>query len=729
VFAVLPITPQSNWPWLLLPVLALVAWYGYRRTTPPLVPRRRTVLIALRTVAYALLCIVLASPVWNRDRHTRERARIAILVDESASMSTVDVAGGGSRLERAQRAVAALGDALRDVPADLEVVPFSSTAAAPEPLADYVRSERGAVGPGTDVVGALAAAADRARSGNLQAVVLVSDGRPTRGTLDPAQASTGVPVFTVGLGDTAGTRDLAIGRCEYSPVAYVDSEAEIDVRIEHAGFAGAATTLRLVQDGRDVHTTRVAFESERGRAATRIPLRFTRAGRQRYRLVLDALAGERTEINNTRELSIEVLPNRIRVLLVAARPDWDVGFWARTLRDDPNVRVRVVTRDAGGGWIGDDGRAFAFPRGADWTRDWDLYVLAATGPLLQGDAGRDLVAAVQRGKGLLVLAGRDGVLGEPAATAALGTALPVTRDRARAPQYGHARARLSPQGRHHAATAPLLPLADAGGALPALAPILGQWTGVAVRAGAQVLLATDGEPQAPLLVVGRHGEGQTAVVNGFPLWRWGVAESEPVRAAARGMVGGLVRALTQPRDIEAVQLTASKPVYESGEAVDLRAHVLDAALEPQAGAQVQIEVRRLADGTAAGTAVAEPRAAGEYATSLPGLPPGDYEATATARLGDREVGRARVRFTVDAYSVEFADARQDIEFLRELAARSGGRYAAPESMAELARALPVAPRDVVLRSEVEVWNTTPVFVLFVLVLGAEWLLRKRFGLL
>ncbi len=50
-------------------------------------------------------------------------------------------------------------------------------------------------------------------------------------------------------------------------------------------------------------------------------------------------------------------------------------------------------------------------------------------------------------------------------------------------------------------------------------------------------------------------------------------------------------------------------------------------------------------------------------------------------------------------------------------------------MAELARALPVAPRDVVLRSEVEVWNTTPVFVLFVLVLGAEWLLRKRFGLL
>ena len=728
MFAALPITPQSNWPWLLLPLLLAVAWFGYRRTTPPLPPHRRGILVALRTLAYALLIIVLASPVWNRERHTRERARISVLIDESASMSTTDADGEATRFERAQAALATLGDALHDMPVDLDVVSFSSAAAPAQSAAEYAATMHAAQGAGTDVVGAVAAAADRARAGNLQAIVVLSDGRPTRGTLDPGAAGAGVPVFTVGFGDTLGVRDLAIGRCEYSPVAYVDSEAEIDVRIEHAGFATASTTLRMTQEGRDVHVTRVQFESERGRVAVRVPLRFTTPGRQRYRLVLDALAGERTEINNTRELSIEVLPNRIRVLMLAARPDWDTGFWARALRDDPNVRVQVATRDAAGGWIGDDGRAFALPRGAAWTRDWDLFVFGAPGNALQGDNARDLVAAVQRGKGLLILGGRDGVLAETAALTALGAALPVERGRGRALHYGHARARLAPQGRHHPATAPWLPVADAGGALAAPAPLLGQWD-LGVRPGAQVLLTTDGDPQAPLLVVGRHGEGRTAVLNGFPLWRWGIAESEPVRSAARGMIAGLVRALTQPRDVEAVQVTTSKPVYESGEAVDLRAHVLDAALEPLSGAQVALEIRRLQDGGAAGTGVLEPAAPGEYTTSVPGLGPGDYEATVAARSSDREIGRARVRFTVDAYSVEFADTRQDIEFLRELSARTGGRYVPAAAITELARSLPVAPRDVVLRSEVEVWNTTPLFVLFVLALGAEWLLRKRFGLL
>ena len=42
---------------------------------------------------------------------------------------------------------------------------------------------------------------------------------------------------------------------------------------------------------------------------------------------------------------------------------------------------------------------------------------------------------------------------------------------------------------------------------------------------------------------------------------------------------------------------------------------------------------------------------------------------------------------------------------------------------------PLAPRRVVMRSEVEIWNTTPLFLLFVAALAAEWLLRKRYGLL
>lgn len=253
-----------------------------------------------------------------------------------------------------------------------------------------------------------------------------------------------------------------------------------------------------------------------------------------------------------------------------------------------------------------------------------------------------------------------------------------------------------------------------------------------MRSGSLTLLTTLSVPPQPLLVVGQCGEGQTAVLNGFPLWRWAATDRESVRQTATGFVAALVRWLTQPRDLQPVQLATPKPVYESGDAVEFVAQVLDAELDPVADAVVQVEVQALqGNGSAVATTPLEGRPAhpGEYVASLPGLGPGDYEARVTALRAGKSLGTSRLRFTVDAYSAEFADPSQDVAFLRELAGRTGGRYGSESGVAQLASALPRARHDVVLRSELEVWDTAPFFLLFVLALGSEWLLRKRHGLL
>ena len=54
---------QATWPLLLIPLALALAWLGYRRTTPPVAGATRAVLVGLRTIAYALLLVVLASPV------------------------------------------------------------------------------------------------------------------------------------------------------------------------------------------------------------------------------------------------------------------------------------------------------------------------------------------------------------------------------------------------------------------------------------------------------------------------------------------------------------------------------------------------------------------------------------------------------------------------------------------------------------------------------------------
>ena len=726
--AVWNITTQDLWPLFLVPVALGLALVGTRRTTPPLQGTRRTLLVGLRTLAYTLLLLVLASPILNRQRDLQQRPRIAVLVDDSASMSSTDAPSGPTRSARARDVVRAVREALGDDPVDLEVVPFAGEPGSPLAAEAYLAATDSATGAGTDVLRALRSTADRSSGDNLQAIVLVSDGRATRGALDPAAtAALGTPVFAIGIGDTLPARDLALGRVDANPIAYVESETEVVVRVDASGYRGRGTTLRMLREGREIFSERLAFDQDRGRTTVRIPLELRTPGRERLQLVLDPLDGERTERNNRREIRIEVLKSRIRVLVLAPRPDWDVAFLARTLRDDPNVQVEIAYRNAENAWTTSDGRSFAVPRGDAWVRDHD--VLAVAGPMreLDATATRELLAAVAAGKGLLVLSTREGL----PASEAWDAALPVSRGRQRGPRFATFPLRLTPQGRTHPVTAGFVDIAALDGALATLPPLLGRLD-VAPKPAGLVLLAVDDDPPAPFLVAGRHGDGQTAVLAGFPFWRWGLTDRDPQRHAATAFVGALVRWLVQPRDVEPVHLSVPKTVFESGEAVDFSAQVLDAQFAPLDDAEVQIEVRRLdpGGGTEA-TLLLQRRTgrAGEYTGALPGLGPGEYEAVAVATRDGREVGRASVRITVDAYSTEFADTRQDVDFLREIADRTGGTYAAPEAAAALASRLPRTPRLVPLRSEIEIWNTTPLFLLFVGALGCEWLLRKRYGLL
>jgi hypothetical protein len=453
-------------------------------------------------------------------------------------------------------------------------------------------------------------------------------------------------------------------------------------------------------------------------------------GRQRLRLVLEPLQEEFTTRNNSRELSIEVLPNKIRVLVVAARPDWDTSQLGRVLADDPSLRVTSLHHDARGAWVDAAGRAFTLPDAARLVQDFDCIVLASLG---NGDAGfaAQVARAVERGKALLLLGGRESVLSQPAAWSGLASVAPVGRGRGGAATYGTLGVRLTPQGRAHPATSGLGELADAQGAIPGFAPLLGVHAGFEPVASAQVLLAT--EAQTPVLVLGSAGEAQVAVLNGFPIWRWTFSEREPVRHGARDLLSGLVRGLVHPRDVRPVQITLPKSVFESGEAVDVRAHVLNPRFEPVDAAEVRLEVRQTGGERAgAGTRLLERRIGhpGEFAGALPGLPPGEYEAVIEAHHAGAVLGRDSAAFTVDPYSIEFANPSQDVEFLRSLAAVTGGRAVnAGDDLATLAAALPRQPSVRVLRSEVDLWNTAPLFILFVVVLGAEWLLRKRLGML
>jgi hypothetical protein len=110
--------------------------------------------------------------------------------------------------------------------------------------------------------------------------------------------------------------------------------------------------------------------------------------------------------------------------------------------------------------------------------------------------------------------------------------------------------------------------------------------------------------------------------------------------------------------------------------------------------------------------------------------PGDYTLHATVTHEGQLVGTARSRFLVSEQDLELDNAAADATVLESLAAMTGGRSLVPEELPELVRGLAEDTESLEVRRETKspLWDTWGFLFLLVGLLGSEWYLRKRWGL-
>src|SRR6185312_4669457 len=170
-------------------------------------PRRRALLATLQVLMLGLVLLVLAQPALRLATLAPGQNSIAVLLDDSASMTLRE--GTGTRLAQAQ--------SLLDSPALVELgrryrVRDFVFAGSVQPVDGYrllpLPGVRTAIG--ASVLRVLQAL----HTGALGAVILISDGDDSAGALSSGQlaqiASYGVPVHTIGVGRTRMPEDLEL---------------------------------------------------------------------------------------------------------------------------------------------------------------------------------------------------------------------------------------------------------------------------------------------------------------------------------------------------------------------------------------------------------------------------------------------------------------------------------------------------------------------------------------
>jgi hypothetical protein len=125
---------------------------------------------------------------------------------------------------------------------------------------------------------------------------------------------------------------------------------------------------------------------------------------------------------------------------------------------------------------------------------------------------------------------------------------------------------------------------------------------------------------------------------------------------------------------------------------------------------------------------ADQHVSGRYSTEIRFDEPGVYRLAAAASRDSAARGRAERWVLVGGADLEMADPRLNADVLRRIAAGSGGAYLAASEAARLpalVATIDAEPSDPQLK---ELWHSAWVFGAAIVLLTAEWTLRRRWGL-
>jgi len=711
--------------WVLLVLIAvalsLVVWF-YRKTSALVGRRLAVTLTVLRSVAVALLFLVLLEPILALSSTVSERPIVAVLIDASGSMSIRD---GTAGVERGEEAVSLVNEVvLPRVARDAEVVAYAFADGVEE-----LPTGRGSVegvpdfdGEVTDVGLAFVTLGRTFADRNLAAVVLATDGASNRG---PSPYDTGlalgVPVFTFGVGRAEAPADIAIREAVTNRISYAGESLPVRVIVSSAGFRGAETVVEIAEGGVVLDRSTIGLSGSGEEVEVTFRVTPGSEGVHRYSVSVPAAPGELTAANNTRVVATTTLKGKIRSLVVAARPSWEFAFIVRELTADQNVEVEAVALREGSVVGGDS----AVPRTREDLYGYDLIVLvepARSADVVRSDWVSDFVR--ERGGGLLLL----GPLGSTG-PGDLDALLPVVLQEGASTSLRELRVGLTAAGE----AAPTTRLtSDRYANLeiwrslpPVWTAVGGAWT---ARPDARVLAAAEGPEGAeiPVVVTRRLGGGNVMAILASGIWRWKMAGPDEVDTYDR-FVANAARWLTARGELSRVAVTTDKDVYAAGEPVRFSAQVYGQDFRLSRDATVTVEASRGEGAAPVGSVVLEPD--GDlYRGEIPASAPGRYVYRADGTIRGEEIGSADGEFTIEEFSLEDSEVRRRSALLTRLAEETGGGYYSPESMGELPREVELEWTRRTVAREFEIWNSPWLLVGFVGLVSLEWTLRRRKGL-
>ena len=727
----------SGWPvWLLAALVLLagggLAWYLHRNRSW-LRGRQPVALWSLQLGTVALVLVMLWQPGCSIESLRADQNLVAVLVDTSRSMGLAE-----DEQTRLEKATAALGTGLIEEIRKKFQVRLYGFAGQLERLESV--ETIAAEGNSSRIGQAVASVLRESAALPLGAVIVFTDGSDNSGNFDRRAVAEirrrNVPVHTVGIGRTKIPGDIELADVSVSPRALPHSRLAAQVGIRHSGEGDQTTRLSVRDGSRVLASKQIALPRGQTVHTESVDFDAGEAGIRNLTFQLEPLPGETLAGNNALSRVIEVPRARRKILYVEGEPRWEYKFLRRAIRDDANVQLVTMLRTSPNkfyrqGVNTDDELAKGFPSRAEELFSYHGLVIgsieAAFFTPAQQEAIKEFVN--RRGGKLLMLGGRRGLGDGGWGASKVADVLPVRLPEGSTETFTRERAQVEPttQGRdslicrlHDDPAENLRQWRD----LPPVADY--QRLGDLKPGAVPLLNLVAAERSMPFLVLQNYGRGKSMVLASGGTWLWKMRlphDDSRHHTFWRQLLRSLVAGTPGP-----VSLTTDRTLYADNSQVKLRAEVrtkahrptnsatVTATLTPELGDPLSLELHP------------SPDEEGIYEAELTVASPGSYRVEATAHLGDTTLGSDTRHFRREDGVAENFRPEQNRELLEKLAEQTGGRYWTLDEVSGLPDEIRFSQAGITSREIMDLWDMPVLFILLLSLRAAEWLLRRRWGL-
>mgnify|MGYP001036127972 CR=1 FL=1 len=682
-------------PWLILACIAIGAAYAlllYSKKAEWSKTINR-LLATLRFTLVTILCLLLLlNPYLRQVTNTIEKPTVVFAIDNSQSIASTN---DTNKIRQLYKELESLSNDLKKDQVNIDIQNLDPTDLAKNMVSiplNYASSNLSAI---------LSGIKNNYENRNLDKVVLVSDGIYNQG-ISPVFQEYGFPVYTVGVGDTTKKRDIKLSAVLANKVAYLGNKFPVVAEVENIGYPGRSVNVYLSQNGQVIGRKNITFKEDGELQQVTFLAEAKYKGMQRYMVYVDALENEFTKANNARDVYIEVIDGKEKILVIAPTPHPDIKALKSAITKNENysfdLHIPGITKLK--------------------NEKYDL-VIAHQVPNMYRN-GRDLLARFrkQRTPIFYVL----GAQSDLRAFNSLNTGLRVIR-----------------RGRQMDEVTPIFNdkfntfnfEREKISVFKKLPPASVPFGNYAASNSAQVLLyqrVGSIETSKPLLIINELNGVKSAVLAGEGMWEWRQEEYalNEKHEVIDELVSKVVQYLSTKEDKRRLRVYPINNEFYDFEKVVFETEMYNELYERIYDVKVNLSIT---DEKGKASTYSFTPTEGSSRFEISGLGKGVYKYSATATIKNKNEVSAG-EFTIKSLQLEALNNTADHNLLRQLSQKTAGKFFTMSQTAALKKAVLDTRRPNKLHSSEEIQEMIHLkwifFVLMALV-TVEWVIRKYQG--